>query len=566
MPPSLPIFWSDRYSSDGHHFTFFYCLHKRATILNLILTIIGLLAAFAGIICLFRGSFSENQFKDAVELKIAVFTILAPLVVVFLFKARKCNDVLEKVCRKHIHMKSLVKLVILGCATTVNLLIKYPRFNVHSKYEKCSQGKEISQGSRFNLYSAGSFSAFALVMSSKRTKDMELGIFDFLLGLTMDASMEIPGNEGPNLLYMLGAYMYCALLVVIRSHLESLMLNRNISGARQGNIQDLRMVLVEGAREAATAEIGNFVIDHPDTEVCEETIGLSPITMPVLRGIDMLDLLDLTRNGRDSTSLLPDWKKGRQMSTSRVEEEEYFVGTFHLFQRRSKMSLTARVCEDLDHLRLLYVLPTKSLYTSLFVQIDLTLSEFLCLFGDAVIDGVKLVSEFFYEDRQNNHARTNLGDRNTVEIKSECGEEQRCELRELSGLGRREDTHLSRLRRRRNVVSKRPPYHGDVVKGCGVQESDIPYDGWQKNGGSTSVSESIIVATESRQGAEQRDEIDGGFLDVESSEDRHPPDGMRKRKISNGMKLEIRNVLPGVVKDRLPYLQELHVRDDYYWY
>lgn len=124
----LPIVWSDYYLSSGHRFRFSNRPHKllTATTWNHFLTIIGLLAAVAGMICLFSGSFSENQFKDAVKLKVVVFTILPLLVLVFLWKARKCNEVVEKVCHKHVHIKTVVKIAFLGCATTVNLLIKFP--------------------------------------------------------------------------------------------------------------------------------------------------------------------------------------------------------------------------------------------------------------------------------------------------------------------------------------------------------------------------------------------------------------------------------------------------------
>ncbi|PON77942.1 hypothetical protein PanWU01x14_022960 [Parasponia andersonii] len=90
-------------------------------------------------------------------------------------------------------------------------------------------------------------------------------------------SMEIPGKDGPNLLYMLGAFVYCASLIAMTSYQESLMVNRSrqisING-RQVNVQDLQIVVVVGEREEATKASGAFGGDLPTTDIFEETTGL----------------------------------------------------------------------------------------------------------------------------------------------------------------------------------------------------------------------------------------------------------------------------------------------------
>ncbi|PON57119.1 histone H3/CENP-A [Trema orientale] len=248
-----------------------------ATIPCLLPTIMGPLSAAAGTICLFRGSFSENQFGDGATPKIVVFTVLGLILCVFFYNARNWNNALENVCRKHRFVKALIEYGLLVCASTVNFLIKYPRFNVHSAYTKCcfeEQGNRVSRRTQFNLYTIGSFSFLALVISSKRQKAMELGVFDFLLGLTMDASMEIPGKDGPNLWYMRGAFMYCALLVAMRSYQESLMVRQISINGRQVDVQDLQMVVVVGERQEATEESGTVGGDVPTTDIFAETTGL----------------------------------------------------------------------------------------------------------------------------------------------------------------------------------------------------------------------------------------------------------------------------------------------------
>ena len=95
------------------------------------------------------------------------------------------------------------------------------------------KGERVSQGNQFDVFSTGSFSLFTLTMSSEREQPVKLGIFSFLLELTMDTSIEILGNDGPNFLYMFGAGVYCVLLILVKSYLDSLMENSDNSVGKQ---------------------------------------------------------------------------------------------------------------------------------------------------------------------------------------------------------------------------------------------------------------------------------------------------------------------------------------------
>ena len=51
---------------------------------------------------------------------------------------------------------------------------------------------------------------------------MELGFSSLLLGLTIEASMEIPGSDGPNLWYMFGAALHCIFLIFWKHYMDNL--------------------------------------------------------------------------------------------------------------------------------------------------------------------------------------------------------------------------------------------------------------------------------------------------------------------------------------------------------
>ena len=137
-------------------------------------------------------------------------------------------------------------------------MTKYPRFKIHSKYrESCKvvKGERVSQGNQFDVFSTGSFSLFTLTMSSEREQPVKLGIFSFLLELTMDTSIEILGNDGPSFLYMFGAGVYCVLLILVKSYLDSLMENSDNSVGKQGSYEDrVELSVVLNARDVAAGE------------------------------------------------------------------------------------------------------------------------------------------------------------------------------------------------------------------------------------------------------------------------------------------------------------------------
>ncbi|XP_060675076.1 uncharacterized protein LOC107424178 isoform X2 [Ziziphus jujuba] len=120
------------------------------------------------------------------------------------------------------------KLLWLGLVSMLTFLTKYPRLKIH--HSKSTTEEQSNRSGKVNdLLGVGSFSVLALVISCARERQQGsagFGVFDFILQLTMDASMEIPaghGNgSGPNLWYMFGAYVYCFLLLIIRNYGNSL--------------------------------------------------------------------------------------------------------------------------------------------------------------------------------------------------------------------------------------------------------------------------------------------------------------------------------------------------------
>lgn len=186
---------------------------------------LGVFSAIAGLIFLSKSSFFAVQLEDTKSSEIFAFAVLSALLIFLVLAARSLNDILRKVWNINVFIKAMVHCLFLGMVWLLAFLIKYPRFNVHSKYRKSclvEQGnKDISFGSEFNLYAVGAFALLALLLSWKRHKRMELGFFGILIGLIMDASMEIPvDNDTPNLWYLFGAFLFCIGLIFIRRYIN----------------------------------------------------------------------------------------------------------------------------------------------------------------------------------------------------------------------------------------------------------------------------------------------------------------------------------------------------------
>ncbi|XP_048325967.1 uncharacterized protein LOC107404197 [Ziziphus jujuba] len=188
---------------------------------NIVGAVLRLIFAAGGLILLFHGSFSKIQFEDHASLKGTCFIILSLGVGFFVYKPLECNDMFEKLRTMHFLVGAVVKLLLLGLFSMVIFFTKYPGLKLHH-----SEGKRSRKV--YDLLGVGSFSVFALVISWERRHGggEGFGVFEYMLELTMDASMEIPaGHEdgsGPNLWYMVGAYVYCFLLLIIRSYGNSL--------------------------------------------------------------------------------------------------------------------------------------------------------------------------------------------------------------------------------------------------------------------------------------------------------------------------------------------------------
>ena len=198
--------------------------------------------ALVGVVCLFLSPFSEQQFEDSPNLKGVCFITLSLLLGFSLLKARELIEVLAIKCHESYLVKAAVKIFLFMVVSVVIFMTKYPRFKIQSKYrESCREpnGKKvISQRNQFDVYSTGSFSLFALIMSCGKERPVKLGIFSFLLELTMDTSIEILGNHKPNFLYVLFASLYCASLILVKSYLDSLIENKDKSAWQQGIYQD----------------------------------------------------------------------------------------------------------------------------------------------------------------------------------------------------------------------------------------------------------------------------------------------------------------------------------------
>ena len=192
-------------------------------------------SATVGLVCLFLSPFSEQQFEGSPNLKGICFIAFSLMFGSFLPQAPKFIDTMVTKCEGRFSVKAIVKSFLFMIVSGLIFVTKYPRFKIQSHYRESSKGgreKKVYQGHQFDVYSTGSFSLFALTMSSEREQPVKLGIFSFLLELTMDTSIEILGNDQPNFLYMLGAALYCALLILVKSYLDSSTTNGDPSGGQ----------------------------------------------------------------------------------------------------------------------------------------------------------------------------------------------------------------------------------------------------------------------------------------------------------------------------------------------
>ncbi|XP_062096357.1 uncharacterized protein LOC133802112 isoform X2 [Humulus lupulus] len=183
----------------------------------------------------------QKQFEDAENLKGVCFITFALLLGYSLLKAPNFINRVAKKCHGQYLVQTMVKSFFFMIVSVEIFMTKYPRFRIHSKYiGSCGveKGERVFQGNQFDVFTTGSFSLFALTISSEREQPVKLGMFSFLLELTMDTSIEILGNDGPNFLYILGALVYCVLLILVKSYLDSLMECKGSSVEQQDSYQD----------------------------------------------------------------------------------------------------------------------------------------------------------------------------------------------------------------------------------------------------------------------------------------------------------------------------------------
>ena len=107
---------------------------------NIILAVLRLVFFAAAMISLSLSSFSAQQFEDSIEWRIVVVVVLTISLGFFVFMPWICQDISEKLHGVHFLLRALVNILVLAFTSLVIFLIKYPRFNIHSKYNKCFIG------------------------------------------------------------------------------------------------------------------------------------------------------------------------------------------------------------------------------------------------------------------------------------------------------------------------------------------------------------------------------------------------------------------------------------------
>ena len=184
-----------------------------------------LFSAAFGIVFLSLCPFSKDQFgDDAADLEVSFFIVVALLVGNFMSRAPGFISYMANQCHNKPLVKAMVSSLLLMNFSVFIFLTKYPRFQIHSRHKKsCTDDQKIGEtlphGSQFDLYSAAAFSFVAMIISSGKGQSAELGVFNFLLELTMDASIEMFENKDLNLWYVLGAAVYCVVLIFARVYL-----------------------------------------------------------------------------------------------------------------------------------------------------------------------------------------------------------------------------------------------------------------------------------------------------------------------------------------------------------
>ena len=164
----------------------------------------------------YLGSLSKKQFGENQTLHFVVFTILTGLFVAFIFLRQNIISFLKSIYGRYYSTKAVVQCISLVMVSVVAFLIKYPRFNIHATLRiSCiheEEIKEILTGKQSHLFSFGAFSLLALLISPPH-ESIALKVSGWLLGLTIETSMEIPSGDVLNLRYMFGTAAYCIFLI-----------------------------------------------------------------------------------------------------------------------------------------------------------------------------------------------------------------------------------------------------------------------------------------------------------------------------------------------------------------
>ncbi|PON32095.1 hypothetical protein PanWU01x14_364230 [Parasponia andersonii] len=278
--------------------------HKRGMLRNIFWNTLELISAIVGLICLFLSPFFEQQFKDAENLKGVCFIAFALLLGSSLLKAPKFINILVMRCHGRYLVKAMVESFFFMIVSVVIFISKYPRFKIHSKYLvscKVGKGESVSQGNQFDVYSTGSFSLFALTISSEKEQHVKLGIFSFLLELTMDTSIEILGNDGPSFLYMLGAGVYCFLLILVKSYLDTLMEKGESAFGQQESYHDRVEVSVDSnARDIASGDELPLIESKTGEEMGREDVDHELVQGEIDSSVAVEDRHHVTREYTDT--------------------------------------------------------------------------------------------------------------------------------------------------------------------------------------------------------------------------------------------------------------------------
>ena len=179
-----------------------------------------------GMVFLTLSSFSEDQFGENLRLQCVLVVILTGLFVANIFLRKNIISFLENICGRYF-TKAMIECISFAMVSGLAFLIKYPRFNIHSPEltKSCIlKDKEINQLYyiiQCRLYVFGAFSLLTLLISAQTQETAVRKVSSWLLGLTIEASMEIPGSDGPNLHYMFGTALFCIFLIFLKHYMDS---------------------------------------------------------------------------------------------------------------------------------------------------------------------------------------------------------------------------------------------------------------------------------------------------------------------------------------------------------